>query len=111
MFSMFRMRNCLHDSAEVVEPSQLEEVEVEREASVRHIPTKIVGGDTKRLRNKEVPLVKVQWGDDVADAILEAEEKILTSYPHLFDSRIPFPSLDLNRFFPLLSFGRVELRI
>ena len=62
-------------------------MEVEREASVRRIPTKIVGRDIKRLRNKEVPLVKVPWGDDIADATWEVEEKIRTSYPHLFDSK------------------------
>ena len=86
IFHVSHLRKCLHDSMEVVEPSQLEEVEVEREASVHHIPTKIVGHDIKKLRNKEVPLVKVQWGDSIEDATWEAEEKIRNSYPHLFDS-------------------------
>lgn len=70
-----------------MEPSQLEEVEVEREVSVQYIPAKIVGRDIKRLRNREVPLVKMQWGDDVVDATWEEEDKIHTSYPHLFDSK------------------------
>ena len=56
VFHVSHLRKCL---AEVVEPSQLEEVEVEREASIRHISMKIVERDIKRLRNKEVPLVKV----------------------------------------------------
>ena len=85
VFHVSHLRKCLHDSTVVVEPSELEEVEVEREASVRRLPLRIVGRDIKQLRNKQVPLVKVQWGEDEADATWEAEEKIRLSYPHLFE--------------------------
>ena len=51
------------------------------------MPLKIVGRDVKQQRNKEVSLVKVQWGEDEADATWEAEEKIRLSYPHLFESK------------------------
>ena len=67
-FHVLHLRKCLRDSAKAVKPSQLEEVEVEREASVCRIPTRIVGHDIKKLRNKEVPLVKVQWRDNIEDA-------------------------------------------
>ena len=35
VFHVSHLRKCLHDTAEVVEPSMLREVEVERDATVR----------------------------------------------------------------------------
>ena len=43
-----------------MEPSILEEIEVEREATVRRVPNRILGKEVKRLFNREVKLVKVQ---------------------------------------------------
>ena len=88
VFHVLHLRKCLHDSAVVVEPSELEEVEVEQEVTVRRMPLKIVGRDVKQLRNKEVSLVNVKWGEDEADTTWEAEEKIRLSYPHLFESKL-----------------------
>ena len=67
IFHVFHLRKCLHDTAEVVEPSMLEEVEVEREATVRRAPTRILESEVKKLRNKEIKLLKVQWGDKPED--------------------------------------------
>ena len=50
----------MHDTIEVVESSMLEEVEVEWEATVRRVPTHILGSEVKKLRNQEVKLMKVQ---------------------------------------------------
>ena len=41
VFHVSHLRKCLHESVEVVEPSILEEVEVERKATVRRVPTHI----------------------------------------------------------------------
>ena len=54
----------------------LEEVEVEWEAIVRQVPTRILGSEDKKLRNKEIKLLKVQWGDNPEDATWETEDKI-----------------------------------
>ena len=43
VFHDSHLTKCLHESVEVMEPNQLEEVEIEREASVRCIPLKIIG--------------------------------------------------------------------
>ena len=43
LFHVSHLRKCLHESAEVVEPNILEEAEVEREATVRKVPTRILG--------------------------------------------------------------------
>ena len=60
VFHVSHLRKCLHESAEVVEPNILEEAEVEREATIRRVPTRILGTEVKKLRNREVKLVKVQ---------------------------------------------------
>ena len=54
VFHVSQLRKCLHESAEVVEPNILEEVEVEREVTVRRVPTHILGTEVKKLRNCEV---------------------------------------------------------
>ena len=85
VFHVSHLRKCLHDTAEVVEPSTLEEVEVERNATIRWAPTRILGSEVKKLRNKEVKLVKVQWGDDQRDMTWETKDKMRTLYPFFFE--------------------------
>ena len=85
VFHVSHLRKCLHESAEVVEPSILEEAEVEREATVRRVPTRILGTEVKKLRNREVKLVKVQWSDAEEDATWETEDRIRAAYPLLFE--------------------------
>ena len=85
VFHVSHLRKCLHESAEVVEPSMLEEVEVEREATLRRVPTHILGIEVKKLRNREVKIVKVQWCDNEEDATWETESKIRAAYPYLFE--------------------------
>ena len=85
VFHVSHLRKCLHESAEVVEPSILEEAEVEREATVRRVPTPILGTEVKKLRNREVKLVKVQWSDVEEDATWETEDRIRAAYPLLFE--------------------------
>ena len=43
VFHVSHLRKCLHETAEVVEPSLLREVEVERDATIRRAPTRILG--------------------------------------------------------------------
>ena len=57
VFHVSHLRKCLHESAEVVEPNILEEAEVEREATIRKVPTRILGTEVKKLRNREVKLM------------------------------------------------------
>ena len=65
----------------MVEPSILEDIEVEREAIVRRVPTRILGTEVKKLRNRKVKLVKVQRSDADEDATWETETKIRATYP------------------------------
>ena len=51
---------------------------------MRRVPTHILGTEVKKLHNREVKLVKVQWSDVEEDATWETEDKIHAAYPFLF---------------------------
>ena len=86
VFHVSHLRKCLHETAEVVEPGLLKEVEIERDETIQRAPTRILGSETRKLRNREVQLVKVQWGDDESNATWETEAKMRSLYPFLFES-------------------------
>ena len=46
-------------------------------------PKAIVDRGLRRLRNKTIRLVKIQWSDDVNDVTWESKDKIRTLYPML----------------------------
>ena len=75
-----------------------EEMKVEKEETIGRVPTCILGSEVKKLCNKEVKLVKVQWGEDREDAIWEAEDKIRASYLFLFENMFltSFSKLRIN---------------
>ena len=95
VFHVSHFRNFLHDTVEVVDTSILKEVEVEHEAAVRRVSTRILGSEVKKLRNREVKLMKVQWGDNPKEATWETEDKIHASFPFLFEGMFltSFPKL------------------
>ena len=62
------LRKCLHETAEAVEPSLLKEVKVERDVIIRRAPTRILGSEIRKLRNREVRLVKVPRGEEESNA-------------------------------------------
>ena len=76
VFHVTHLRKCLHESAEVVEPSILEDMEVEKEATLRRAPIRIMETETKKLGSKEVKLVKAQWSETEEDATWETKEKM-----------------------------------
>ena len=95
VFHVSHLRKCLHRSAEVVEPSILEDMEVEDEVTLRRAPIRIMEMKTKKLRSKEVKLVKAQWSETEEDATWETKEKMRVLYPFLFEDTfsISFPRL------------------
>ena len=62
VFHVSHLRKCLHETAEVVEPSLLKEVELEHDETIRRAPTRIIGPETRKLRNREVQLVRMLLG-------------------------------------------------
>ena len=65
--------------------------------------------EIKKLRNREVKLVKVQWGDDESNATWETEQKMRSLYPFLVEgmsfnfSFIAYLVLILSLVCPLVS--------
>ncbi|KAF3624372.1 hypothetical protein FXO37_31381 [Capsicum annuum] len=63
----------------------LESVDIQNNLSFEEVPVEILDHQVHRLRNKEVPLVKVLWrNQSIEGATWEAEVDIRTKYPHLF---------------------------
>ncbi|VFQ78642.1 unnamed protein product [Cuscuta campestris] len=63
-------------------------VTLDESLSYEEEPVKILARETKVLRNKTVPLVKVLWRNHaVEEATWETKESMRTQYPHLFDDQ------------------------
>ena len=77
---MKHVRDCV-----VVDPS--ENPDVQDSLSFEKVPVEILDHQIRRLRNKEVPLVKVLWqNQSVEGATWEAEADMQSKYPHLFSA-------------------------
>lgn len=63
VFHVSSVRKCLKNQEFVLEPQQMEEVEIRPYLTIVQTPGHIVASEIKRLRSKDVPLVKVQWSD------------------------------------------------
>ena len=58
------------------------DVQVRDNLTVETLPVKIEGRDVKRLRGKEIPLVKFVWEGATGESLTwELESKMLESYP------------------------------
>ena len=61
------------------------DIEVNDRTSYTERPVRILGREMKKLRNKEIPLVKVQWMyHNEREASWEMESEICEKYPELF---------------------------
>lgn len=81
-FHVSYLRKCLADVTSVI---TLDDVEIDPELTSKEEPETILGRKTRQLRNKEIPLVKVQWRHRKGSSIRwEPEERMRNEYPHLF---------------------------
>jgi hypothetical protein len=82
VFHVSQLRKYVPNPAHVV---QRDDVQVRDNLTVKTLPVRIEGREVKKLRGKEIPLVKVGW-DGATDESLtwELESKMLESYPELF---------------------------
>ena len=70
------------------------EVEVDDQLSFIEQPEAIIARDVRKLRTKEIPVVKIRWARrPVEEATWEIERDMRTQYPHLFDTPGTFLSL------------------
>src|SRR5262249_13345531 len=80
-FHISMLRKYIPDPSHVL---QAQEVGVEEDLSYEETPMTIVDRQVRKLRNKEIPMVKVQWQNHgIKECTWEAEEAVKTQYPHL----------------------------
>ncbi|KAK6153522.1 hypothetical protein DH2020_013161 [Rehmannia glutinosa] len=89
--SMSQIHDVFHVSMlrkYVANPSHIltnEPIEVKTDLSYEEIPVGILLREVKKLRNKEIPLVKVLWrNQSVEEAAWEREDEMRAKYPDLF---------------------------
>ncbi|KAK8640579.1 hypothetical protein V6N13_008331 [Hibiscus sabdariffa] len=84
VFHVSMLRRYRSDPSHVLEP---EEVELNLNLSYKEEPVMILDREVKRLRNKNISLVKVLWRNyKVEEATWEPEETMRKQYLYLFDS-------------------------
>ncbi|KAI3748391.1 hypothetical protein L6452_11427 [Arctium lappa] len=81
-FHVSNLRKCLADESTEV---TLKDVKVDKTLSYIEEPEAIVDRKVRKLRNKEITLVKVQWRHHKGpEATWEPEKEMRLKYPHLF---------------------------
>ena len=84
VFHVSMLRKLVGDPSAIV---PLEDVGVEENLTYEEVPVEILDRQVKRLRNKEVALVKVLWRNQhMENATWEVDLDMKKRYPHLFPS-------------------------
>jgi len=82
VFHVSQLRKYVSDPSHVI---PRDDVQVRDNLTVETLPVRIKGREVKKLRGKEIPLVKVVWGGVTSESLTwELESKMLKSYPNLF---------------------------
>jgi len=82
VFHVSQLRKYVPDPSHVI---QRDDVQVRDNLTVETLLVMIEGREVKRLRGKEIPLVKVVWDGVTGESLTwELESKMLESYPELF---------------------------
>ncbi|XP_061347001.1 uncharacterized protein LOC133292588 [Gastrolobium bilobum] len=73
------LRRDIYDDSHIVQPN---DIEVKNDLKFVVGPSKVLARDEKRLRNRVIPMIKIQWeGLTPEDATWEQEDDILWRYP------------------------------
>ena len=84
VFHISLLKKCVDDPASIL---PIESVAVKNSLYYEDVPVEILDYQVRRLRNKEVALVKVLWrSQSIEGATWEAEATMKTKYPYLFPS-------------------------
>ena len=82
VFHVSQLRRWVHDKATILEtPTQ---VQINPDLVYEKEPVGIMAKEVKKLRNKIIKLVKVQWSLDPNDCTWELEDKVKMNNPKLF---------------------------
>ncbi|GJV08187.1 putative reverse transcriptase domain-containing protein [Tanacetum coccineum] len=84
-FHVLNLKKCLAEG-EVVVP--LEEIQLDDKLHMIEEPVEIVDKEVKRLKQSQIPIVKVRWNSQRGPEFTwEREDQIKKKYPHLFTSK------------------------
>ncbi|XP_050229089.1 uncharacterized protein LOC126678226 [Mercurialis annua] len=82
VFHISMLRKYIADPSHVIQPQT---VEVNEELSYEEQPVEIVDTQLRKLRTKEIPMVKVMWRNhSVEECTWETEADMRRRYPYLF---------------------------
>ena len=69
--------------------SDLSDLDLQPDMSTVELPVQILARETKQLRNKVIPLVKVQWSSrGVEESSWEREEDMRRDFLQLFEEEV-----------------------
>lgn len=83
VFHVSQLRKSLRKDETRLETDLIEEIEISPDLTFVQQPIRIVATQVKHLRNKDVPLVKVQWSANPKDCSWETREHIERHHPDL----------------------------
>ncbi|GAU47719.1 hypothetical protein TSUD_285060 [Trifolium subterraneum] len=79
-------------------PVELENIDLQPDMTYQPNPIRIVDPDVKTLRNKEIPIVKVEWSQSPdGEFAWELESEMMKNYPYLFSEQSRNPVLLAER--------------
>ncbi|KAK2415814.1 hypothetical protein QL285_038265 [Trifolium repens] len=82
VFHVSQLRKYIPDPFQAVE---LEHIDLQPDLTYQPDPVRIVDRDVKTLRNKKIPVVKVEWSQSPdGEFTWELESDMKEHYPHLF---------------------------
>ncbi|WMV23892.1 hypothetical protein MTR67_017277 [Solanum verrucosum] len=85
VFHISMLKKCMGDPSLII---PTEDIGIKDSLSYEEITVQILDRQVRKLRTKEIALVKVLWRNQfVEEATWEAEEDMKKRYPHLFESR------------------------
>jgi hypothetical protein len=88
VFHISMLRKHLRDE-EQQQMSDLADLDLQPDISTVELPVRILAREEKQLRNKVIPLVKVQWSRrGVEEASWEREEDMRRDFPDLFEEEV-----------------------
>ena len=86
VFHVSQLRRCLRIPEKEYVPE--EEIDLQTDLRYQEVPAKILDNVTRRTRNSEVRICRVQWSrHGVEEATWEREDALKKEFPHLFRSQ------------------------
>jgi hypothetical protein len=82
VFHVSQLRRCLR--VPETEHVPVEAIDLQPDLRYQEVPVKILDTVTKRTRNSEVRICRVQWSRHGVEATWEREDALKKEFPHLF---------------------------